>query len=111
MIYTIRERSDLLNIRTIQGSAVDETFQLADADWSGTYVGQVVTAGTTPAEVATLTVTATFDGATTQFTIYASKTEMSTVTPGNYRWAVRRSSDGAVPVRGSWTVIAEAVPV
>jgi len=107
MTFLIPPRYADIEIRTLQGSPLDETFVIPGEDWSGTYVGQVVTDKEPPELLATLIVTALYNGTNTQFTLYS---DAMMLLPGKYHWAVR-SSEGWVPARGDFKVLSEGVPL
>ena len=99
-----------IDLRFRQGEPLSWTITVNGADWSGAYTAQIV--NSTPDAVATLAVTATYDGGgdVTTFELSLTAAASADIAPGGYRWAAR-SATGEVFFRGGVVVDREVVPV
>lgn len=88
---TISQSSATLNLEWVEADPVSLAFAVAGVNWAGTYTAQVRSARSATATLmGTLTVTATFDGTNTNFTLSMSQANSALIPSGTYYWDLQQ---------------------
>lgn len=96
-----------VDIAWVEGDYVSLAFSVSGVDWSGAYVSQVRSdRSSTSTLMGTLTVTATYDGTNTNFTLTMSAVNSALIPSGNYFWDLQQVG-GVTRLRGAVKVLGQ----
>lgn len=88
---TISQGANVLNLEWTEGDAISLAFTAVNVNWAGTYAAQVRTARSISATLmGSFTVTATFSGTNTAFTLVMSQANSALIPAGGYYWDLQQ---------------------
>lgn len=101
---TLSQDANTLNLEWVAGDAVSLAFTASFVNWAGTYLAQVrADQNSSSTLLGTLTVTATYNGSGTDFTLTMSSVDSALIPAGLYYWDMQQVG-GVTRLKGTVTV-------